>query len=192
MAGTTPEVEIYMDATNDDLDFWFAKPGTYTAEFIYRTDANPSKDEKVSSKFEVENGLQKTNPSVTVSSKVVDSISSNQAIISEGITTMVDVNNNVSQHESIVGLYGMAWDDNTIVDEYDNPRTSAYYIGEVDHDFKTFNQLNQNNDKVYVKYACVKDNVAMFPFENGITGKKEYAKVSIKYMVPINTSFKAE
>ena len=162
-------ITAYLDASNSSLDYWFAKPGQYTVEFKYTINGKSATN---SSKLTVKNSFTAMQPIVNVNARVVDNIAADTSIIEDALTTMTDMNNNISMHESIKGLYGVALKQDTI--------PPFEYNGDVDHDFTAFTDLDQTNNRVTVKYACVEDQV----------GSLSGSPVKIKFMVPINTTFR--
>ena len=111
------EVEIVAFAPDDDksamlvsgdtsYDKNFARPGSYTVEFRYTMghdgDDNPGKEKKLSANLSVINSFTPMIPTVNVKDRNVDSL--DEATIIENMSTMVDINNNTSSHESIKAL----------------------------------------------------------------------------------------
>ena len=132
----------YVVSGDTNQDFWFAKPGAYSVEFHY--DMGTKTNQKAATGLTVKNGLNI--PKVNVPKRVVDSLDENTII--EALTTNVDMNNNTSEHESIVALLGA--------------RTTVAAAGDAMTDFVTFDGLTQNNDKVTVKYAVVDEDGILY------------------------------
>lgn len=179
VAAGAQEITAYMDATNSNLDFWFAQEGKYTVTFVYDLGTGATAKETTNTaSLTVKNGFKAMNPITNISTRVVDNLGEAN-IIEEAITTMTDMNNNTSMHESIKGLYGAAWNGET-VNAVVKP-IPATYDGTVANDFRTFNDLDQSNNRVTVKYALIEDYVGQL---NGAV------PVKIQFMTPINSTFR--
>ena len=151
----------YMVSGDSSRDFWFAKPGSYTVIFDYTMNGKPH--QKATTNLTVKNGY--TMPKVNVTKRVVDSLT--EPSIIEVLTANVDMNNNTSTHESITELVGAStFVAGTHADD-----------GTIGNDFTAFGALNQDNNKVTVKYAVVQEN-------DGAT--------VINFLVPINATFRTE
>ena len=125
-------------------------------------------NQKATTGLSVKNGF--TVPTVNVTKRIVDS--TDEPTITEVLTTNVDMNNNTSEHESIIDLVGastfVAANAATIAGG-----TNHSDNGTITNDFIAFTNLTNDGSKVTVKYAVVEES-------------------GINFLIPINATFKTE
>ena len=98
---------------NTSYDKNFARPGSYTVEFRYtigeylddKGNLVEGKEAKASTNLTVKNAVTAMIPTVNVKDRNVDSLDVDSII--ENMSTLVDINNNTSSHESIISLYSV-------------------------------------------------------------------------------------